>query len=154
MRIHPLTHQECAGVLERNHLGHLACSRLDQPYVVPIHFSFDAERNCVFGFSTIGQKVEWMRANPKVCLEVSEIVDKYRWATVVVTGRYEEINHAKEEAGTRRWVEDLFRARRQWWFPAAAKLPDQERAEVVVYRIRIMAMTGRRASRQEDQASG
>ena len=150
MLIHELTPRECAEILARNHLGHLACSRFDQPYVVPIHFSFDAGRNCVFGFSTIGQKVEWMRANPKVCLQVEEIEDKYRWATVVVTGRYEEIHQADEEAGPRRDAEDLFRARRQWWLPAAAKLPDKERGEVVVYRIQIVAMTGRRASRAKD----
>jgi nitroimidazol reductase NimA-like FMN-containing flavoprotein (pyridoxamine 5'-phosphate oxidase superfamily) len=149
MLVHPLTHQECVEILERTHLGHLACARLDQPYVVPIHFSFDAARNCVFGFSTIGQKVEWMRANPKVCLEVEEIVDKHRWATVIVTGQYEEIHHADQEAATRRWAEDLFRSRQRWWLPAAAKLPGQERADVVVYRIRIGSMTGRRASRPE-----
>jgi uncharacterized protein len=149
MLIQPLTNQECAEILGRNHLGHLACARLNQPYVVPIHFSFDAERNCVFGFSTVGQKIEWMRENPKVCLEVEEIVDKYRWATVIVNGRYDEIHHADGEAGTRQRAEDLFRERREWWLPAAAKLPAQERPAVVVYRIQITAMTGRRASRSK-----
>lgn len=147
MLIHALTDEECIAILERNHLGHLACSRLDQPYVVPIHYSYDPARHCVFGFSTIGQKVEWMRQNPRVCLEIEEIVDRYRWATVVVTGRYEEIHQAEGDADTRRSAEDLFRTRREWWLPAAAKLPGQEREGVVVYRIRIVGMTGRRASR-------
>ena len=34
-----------------------------------------------------------MRLNPKVCLQVEEIVDKDRWATVVAIGRFEEIGH-------------------------------------------------------------
>jgi nitroimidazol reductase NimA-like FMN-containing flavoprotein (pyridoxamine 5'-phosphate oxidase superfamily) len=150
MRIHHLTYAECVEILQRNQLGHLACARFGQPYVVPIHYSFDPEENCVFGFSTIGQKVEWMRQNPKVCLEVDEIVDKYRWASVIVTGRYDEIQQADGGAGPRRSAEDLFRARREWWLPAVAKLPEQERAGVVVYRIRIAEITGRRASRSQD----
>lgn len=135
------------GILGRNHLGRLACAHLDQPYIVPVHFSFGAELDCVFGFSTIGQKIEWMRENPKVCLEVEEIVDKYRWATVVVTGLYDEIHQDEREAETRRRAEDLFRERRDWWMPAAAKPPDRERHQTVVYRVRITTMTGRRATR-------
>lgn len=50
--------------------------RFDQPYVVPIHLSLDAERSCVYAFSTVGQKILWMRENPQVCLEVEEIRDK------------------------------------------------------------------------------
>jgi uncharacterized protein len=38
--------------------------------VVPIHFSFDPGNDCVYAFFAVGQKVKWMRENPKVCLEV------------------------------------------------------------------------------------
>ena len=43
MLIHELTGDQCREVLGRAELGRLACSRFDQPYVVPIHFSFDAD---------------------------------------------------------------------------------------------------------------
>lgn len=147
MLIHQLNEQECVDILARNHLARLACARDEQPYIVPIHYSYDAERDCIFGFSTIGQKVEWMRENPKVCVEVEEIAGKYRWATVIVTGLYDEIHQSPAESATRQRAEDLFRARREWWLPAAARLPGQERHEVVVYRIRITTMTGRRTER-------
>ena len=88
MLIHELSPTECAEVLGRTNLGRLGCSRFDQPYIVPIHFSYDAERNCAYAFSTIGQKIEWMRENPKICLEVDDIADKDHWTTVLVTGRY------------------------------------------------------------------
>ena len=61
-----------------------------QPDVVPIYFSFDREELCVYAFSTVGQKIEWMRNNPKVCLEVEDITDKDHWTTVIVIGRYAE----------------------------------------------------------------
>jgi nitroimidazol reductase NimA-like FMN-containing flavoprotein (pyridoxamine 5'-phosphate oxidase superfamily) len=43
--------------------------------------------HCLYAFSTIGQKVECMRENPKVCLEIEEIADKNHWTTVLVIGR-------------------------------------------------------------------
>jgi uncharacterized protein len=145
MLIHELSTDECADVLRRIPLGRLGCARFNQPYIVPIHFSFDAERQCLYAFSTIGQKVEWMRENPKVCLEVEEIGDRDRWTTVLVIGRYEEIHQAPEEAEARRRAGQLFQQRREWWLPGAGKLPAQEHHEIVVYRIKIDRMTGRRA---------
>ena len=147
MRILELSTAQCVEILSRAHLGHLGCAHDNQPYVVPIHFSFDADRHCVYAFSTIGQKVEWMRENPKVCLAIDDIADKDHWTTVVVMGRYQEIHNVPEEADARRRAERLFHERREWWLPAAGQLQSGERHEMVVYRIHIDSVTGRRASR-------
>lgn len=148
MLIHELTLEECGEILTRTQLGRLGCARYDQPYIVPIHFSFDAEHNCVYAFSTIGQKIEWMRENPKVCLEVEDLVDKDHWSTVLVIGRYEEIDKSPQEAEARHRAERLFMQRREWWLPGAAKLESGEHHHIVVYRIQIDRMTGRRAARE------
>jgi nitroimidazol reductase NimA-like FMN-containing flavoprotein (pyridoxamine 5'-phosphate oxidase superfamily) len=150
MLIHEMSPSQCVELLSRIQLGRLGCSRFDQPYIVPIHFSFDAERHCVYAFSTIGQKIEWMRKNPKVCLEVEEIVDKDHWATVLVVGRYEEILKAPEETEARERAEQLFQQRREWWLPGAAKSGGGEHQHIVVYRIQIDRLTGRRATRGRD----
>jgi uncharacterized protein len=149
MLIHDLTADECTDVLNRTNVGRLACSRADQPYVVPIHFSFDPERHCIYSFSAIGQKIRWMRDNPKVCLELDDIADKDHWTTVVVIGRYEEIHHAANHADARQRAERLFQQRPEWWLPAAAKVAgSSEHPDIVVYRIAIDRLTGRRASRE------
>jgi hypothetical protein len=148
MLIHELSPDECAEVLTRTQLGRLGCSRFDQPYIVPIHFSFDAERNCVYAFSTIGQKIAWMRENPKVCLEVEELHDRNHWTTVLVIGRYEEIQQSPEEAAARERAQQLFQQRHEWWLPGAAKPQSGEHHHIVVYRIRIERVTGRRAARE------
>ena len=147
MLIHELTTAQCADVLERTNLGRLACSKEGQPYVVPILFSFDRDRGCVYGFSTVGQKVTWMRENPLVCLEVDEIEDKDHWQSLVIFGRYEEIQDSPEEAEARLRAEALFQQRAEWWLPAAAKIGSRERHAVVVYRIHIDRISGRRAAR-------
>ena len=147
MRIFELTADQCADVLSRTTLGHLACTRGDQPYVVPVHFSFDAAHKCLYGFSGVGQKIEWMRENPKVCVEVEDIADKNRWTTVLVFGRFEEIDDSPAQAGTRSRMQALLEARHEWWLPATGKLESREPHAAVVYQISIDRMTGRRASR-------
>jgi nitroimidazol reductase NimA-like FMN-containing flavoprotein (pyridoxamine 5'-phosphate oxidase superfamily) len=148
MHVHELTPDECAALLGRNNFGRIGCAKDGQPYVVPIQFSYDGERQCVYSFSTVGQKIEWMRANPRVCLQVDEIDDKFRWTSVVVFGLYEEIHESPAEADARRRAESLFQQRPEWWQPAAAKVGSTERSAVVVFRITIERMTGRRAARR------
>jgi nitroimidazol reductase NimA-like FMN-containing flavoprotein (pyridoxamine 5'-phosphate oxidase superfamily) len=118
--------------------------------VVPVHFSFDAENDCVYSFSTIGQKVQWMRANPKVCLQVDEIDSKDSWTTVVLFGRYDEIHQSLGESQARARAEQLFSSRPGWWLPAAAKIPGHDRHDVVVFRIQIERLTGRSTTRRRD----
>lgn len=152
MLIHELNRAECSAVLQRNSLGRLGYAHFDQPYVVPIHFSFDADRNCIYGFSTIGQKVECMRRNPRVCLEIDEIVDKNNWTTVLVVGRYRELHRDPREAEALRRVDQLFEERHEWWLPGAAKLETKEHEHAVIYRISIDRLTGRRATRNGQRA--
>ena len=65
------------------------CWYENQPYVVPIHFA--CEDTYLYGFSTLGQKVKWMRANPKVCVQTDEIENQSEWISVIVYGEYEEL---------------------------------------------------------------
>ena len=146
MQVHELGDAECRTVLSRIHLGHLACARDGQPYIVPIQFAFDADRSCLYAISPAGQKIDWMRENPKVCLEVEEIAAKTQWTTVLVFGRYEEVSRESKDADTRSRVERLFERRGQWWFPAAARVGARRLGEMIVYRILIDRLTGRRTT--------
>jgi len=147
MLIQELTTAQCSEVLNRSQLGHLACARHNQPYVVPIHYSYDAEERCLYSFSAIGQKVAWMRDNPKVCVEVEDIADRENWTSIVVIGRYEEIHQHPDTTGALQRAERLLQQRPKWWFPGAARTTSREPAGVVIYRIQIASMSGRRVSR-------
>ena len=52
--------------LGRLNYAHLACSRDDEPYVVPVHYAFDGDY--VFIYTTEGKKSGILDSNPKVCL--------------------------------------------------------------------------------------
>ena len=152
MLVHELSPNDCADVLSRTDVGRLACTRDDQPYIVPIHFSFDRERHCVYGFSGVGQKVRWMRENPRVCLEVERISGRGHWQTVLAFGRYEEIGDAPDDADTRRRALERFQQRREWWLPGAARVEGRDPHPVVVFRILIDRLTGRRAAQEASDA--
>src|SRR5688572_22040571 len=89
MFIHEMTDAECRTALRKSSVGRLGCAFNNQPYVVPVSFVFDGQD--LYGFTTVGQKVEWMRANPKVCLEVDERTNSEQWMSVIVFGAYEEL---------------------------------------------------------------
>jgi nitroimidazol reductase NimA-like FMN-containing flavoprotein (pyridoxamine 5'-phosphate oxidase superfamily) len=148
MLIHQLTPDECFEVLGRVRYGRIACSRHEQPYVVPFTFYLDPPRECLYSFSTLGTKIEWMRANPRVCVEVDEIADQFNWTSIVVTGRYEELGDSKQDEAARRRAYDLFQERSAWWLPGAGKSTSSgEHHMSIIYRITIDKMSGRRAAK-------
>ena len=92
MNISEMTQQECTAMLKSARLGRLACVRDNRPYVVPIHFAFGD--NFIFSFSLPGKKVEWMRENPHVCLQVDDVGGVHGWKSVVVDGLFEDLPKA------------------------------------------------------------
>jgi nitroimidazol reductase NimA-like FMN-containing flavoprotein (pyridoxamine 5'-phosphate oxidase superfamily) len=148
LTIHQLTPEDCRQVLTRVHVARLACSQADQPYIVPILCYYDPKGDCLYSVAAAGQKVEWMRRNPKVCVEFSEIGDQFHWTTVVAFGRYEELTDSFADDDLRHRARTLFEQHREWWYPAMQKPEPGAPAKTVVYRIRIDDVTGRRASRE------
>lgn len=148
MIIREMTEDECRGVLERANFGRLACARDNQPYVVPIYFSYSGGH--VYGFSTAGQKIDWMRANPLVCLEVDERTDRERWVSVVVSGRFQELLDTPEFAVERAEAQAALHQHAMWWeytsIPAAEWRRKREPFASIFYRIHIDKMTGHRAT--------
>lgn len=144
MVIHEMTEQECRAILAGTNVARLACARDNQPYIVPIHVDFDDE--FLYGYATLGQKIEWMRQNPLVCLEVDELVTHEQWTSVVVFGHYEELPHTLDCECSRSEAQGLFERHPTWWEPASVPLAGHERRTPIVFRIRIGRVTGRRAS--------
>jgi len=144
MLIKEMTQRECREMLAGTNIGRLACARNNQPYVVPIHVDLDGE--FLYCYATLGQKIEWMRENPLVCLVVDELTNHEQWSSVVVVGRYEELPHTPEHEDSRAAAERLFQRHPMWWEPAVVPLAPEGPRASIVFRIRIARMTGRRAT--------
>ncbi len=145
--IQELTRQASLDLLARTRLCHLACANGTQPYVVPVYCAYDNEH--LYSFSTVGQKIEWMRANPLVCVEAAEVVSPEQWVSVIVFGRYEELPDTPEWQSARRSAHTLLKRHAVWWEPAYAKTilhgTPRELAPVF-YRIHVLRITGHRAT--------
>lgn len=147
-----MTERDCRALLAATSVARLACARNNQPYVVPVHVHLDG--NYFYGYASVGQKIEWMRLNPLVCLEFDDFKAHGRWESVVVFGYYEELPHTPEHARSRKVAERLFQRHPMWWEPASVPLVAHERRAPVVFRIRISAMTGRRAGPEPTPVRG
>lgn len=176
MVIHEMNREECYRLLARATLARLGCAYENQPYVVPAWVAFHSfgGEACLYGFTTPGQKVEWMRANPLVCVEVDEVTSDVQWVSVIVFGHYEELSDTAERAAGRlsaraesshgsRATPDtagrdserflahkvLLQAHPMWLEPAAASRAHCNLAEPFIpifYKVRIDQVTGRQAT--------
>jgi uncharacterized protein len=148
MLISEMSRRDCDEFLGRVGFGRLACVRDGQPYIVPIYFA--AEPGRLFGFATMGQKIDWMRSSPRVCVEADEVLGQTGWTSVVVQGRYEEFPDTPEYARLRQEAQSrLEKVRSLWWqsgFAAAQTRRQVDRDRTVFYCIHVEEITGRRAS--------
>ena len=138
-----LSREECLKVLAEGFIGRLGCHGPDEVYVVPVSYALDGEK--ILGQTTVGKKVEMMRANPRVCLQVDSGTALDDWQSVIVWGRYEELSAGESPAAARKLIDRLsahfdteHRSKRD-------VTPEKVsgRYEGVVYAIRIEKLTGR-----------
>jgi len=114
---------------------------------VPFYFAY--HYNHLYSFSTVGQKIEWMRANPLVCVEADEVVTAHKWMSVIVSGHYEELLDKPEWRSEREFAWRLLQQYAMWWEPGHAKTIAQGTERLlapVFYRIHVARITGRRAT--------
>ncbi len=145
MVINEITEKECGAFLTSASLGRLGCSLDNQPYVVPIYFAY--EPDYIYVLSTFGRKIEWMRANPKVCVEVDEIASQSQWTSVIASGGYQELPEP-QYIDEREHARKLLENHRRWWQNALGERQLREGDELIAplfFRIQVDSMTGLRA---------
>ena len=147
MLIEELGRQASLELLAQLRFGRLACAKEHQPYITPFFYVY--HEGSIYSFTTAGQKIDWMRANPLVCVQADEINTPQQWRSVIVFGRYEELPESPEWQSTREKVRNLLTEREIWWEPGYAKtiIDGHERPlNPVFYRISIEHITGHQAS--------
>ncbi|RNC87742.1 MAG: flavin mononucleotide-binding protein [Winogradskyella sp.] len=93
-----LTKQEISYVLKSHYIGHLAYTYLGKPFVVPITYYYDEKNTTIICYSGEGHKINALRKNNNVALEVSEINSVNNWRSVLVHGQYEELKGSTAKA--------------------------------------------------------
>lgn len=139
---------ECAKLLMASRLAHLACAEGSRPYVVPIYYAY--VHHHLYGFSMPGRKVDCMRRNPNVCVQVDECGKGVEWKSVVVQGRYQELDDSPELIQEREHAWRLLSKIPIWWEPGSLKLVEQapeiaDHYDHVFFRVLVDEITGREA---------
>ncbi len=146
-----MTSEECREALAKAGFGRLACARDNQPYAVPVFFAVDEDY--LYSFSVAGQKIDWMRDNPRVCLEIDSVKSWNDWTTVVAFGRYDELPDTPDWQDERRRALGLLQQRAMWWQPGSVKIHNHAgRACLpIFFRITLERLTGHRGASGSDE---
>lgn len=141
-----LNDSQIRNILSSQVVGRLACTDGKQPYIVPVTYTYDGEY--IYGQTNEGTKLKILRKNPNVCFEVDMMTDMANWQSVIVFGKFEELKEG--EAGKARNI--LFgrvfslmtsSTIHTHEHEVMEKLDDSNRIKYVMYRIKIIKVTGR-----------
>jgi uncharacterized protein len=152
MVIREMSEQECYAMLAETRIARLACARENQPYIVPLHVDFKG--GALYSYATLGQKIEWMRHNPLVCIEMDDFRNDDQWASLVVDGFYEELPNTFGYEGSRAIAQGLFQRHVAWWQPASVPVGAHGVRAPIVFRIHITRVSGRRATPDQNPING
>ena len=98
----------CIEILENNYIGRLAYIAHQCPFVIPITYYYDGNaENYIISYSLEGHKIDAMRENSMVSIQVDLIESVDRWKSVLVLGTVVELTgidakniHSQQIGGT------------------------------------------------------
>jgi nitroimidazol reductase NimA-like FMN-containing flavoprotein (pyridoxamine 5'-phosphate oxidase superfamily) len=120
-------------------------------YVVPITYVY--EDGHIFSHSLDGKKIEMMRSNPKVCVQVEEVYSLFNWRSVIIHGRFEELKNGLEaEQGLRLLkykIAGLANSKKISFLEVEF---DAILSQAKIFRIKIEKVTGRSENRSNQES--
>lgn len=142
-----LTKNEIIALLSKQHIGRLGFQAETEINIIPVNYVY--RNNAIYAFSANGKKNKAMRKNPKVCFQVDEIADTFRWKSVLLWGDYEEVNDPSErqqavQALVHRIMPMTELPSQHPWHGIATMEEDIDtNVNTIVYRIKIKKSSGR-----------
>ncbi len=90
-----LTQKDCERVLTSNYYGHLGYIHSNgEPHVLPITYLY--QDGNIYSYTKEGEKLESMRKNPSICVQVEHVKNGFEWESVLCWGLFEEITDAND----------------------------------------------------------
>ena len=136
-------------LLKNNYTGHLAFIAQRIPFALPITYYYDTANNAIISYSSKGLKIDAMRENDTVSLQVEEIESNSNWQSVLVLGTFEELHGSDAKYYLHQFTEGVksIIAQKEHKHPEfisefSSKL--YSRGIPIVYRIKILEIIGKR----------
>ncbi|MCL6650867.1 hypothetical protein A6R70_01015 [Agrobacterium rubi] len=147
MNVQEMTTPECRAMLEANSMCYLGCIAAGKPYIVPLQYLYHG--GMIYAFSMQGKKIESLRMDPHVCLQLDHVETKQEWQSVLVEGRYQELPDDEKWHGEHMYAWSLLQEKNDWWEPGAYKPagiePPKPASLPVFFSVEIETLSGRRA---------
>ena len=145
MNVQLMSYDECIAFIKRQWLARIGCADENVPYVIPVQYSYSGDR--LYVFTLPGKKLDIMRRNPRVCVQIDQLKSKHSWKSVIVDTRFidlsgEECREEKDQA----W--SLLAKRTDWWEPGALKptgrIVDNPSHTHMFFALEIIDLSGRK----------
>jgi nitroimidazol reductase NimA-like FMN-containing flavoprotein (pyridoxamine 5'-phosphate oxidase superfamily) len=142
-----LDREQIEELLHTEVIARLGCHAGGMTYVVPITYAYDGES--IIGHSTNGLKIQLMRKNPEVCVEIDHMENMANWRSVIAWGRYEELDGVEAHEAMRLLIERLRpllvseSSQPTHGLPTGSHQADTAGHTAIIYRIRLHRTTGR-----------
>ncbi len=78
-------------ILNNNCIARLAYIANNTPYIVPITYYYNEKENIIISYSNEGHKINAMRLNNSVSIQIDEIESLDNWKTLLLIGEFEEL---------------------------------------------------------------
>ncbi len=140
-----LNQEQIEHLLRSAYIGRLGCYADRKVYVVPITYVYDGKY--IYAHSKEGMKIQMMRKNPRVCLQVDITDNMANWRSAVVWGKYEELKTEELQHKAMKKITDRFQPllTSSTLMPAHAHPPEvvEKDFRAVAFRIKVTEKTGR-----------
>jgi nitroimidazol reductase NimA-like FMN-containing flavoprotein (pyridoxamine 5'-phosphate oxidase superfamily) len=139
--LNALDQSEINFIFESRNFGHLACHVKDDIYLVPISYVID--EGYIYSHSKPGKKIEMMRQNPNVCVQVEEVNNFFKWKSVIAWGDFEELQGDDAAIAMRMFTKKI-EIKNHGAEPSSLEMDFTPQFDsALIYRIKIQRSTGR-----------
>ena len=143
-----LNSDENLKLLEAGLTAHLGCYDKGEIYIVPITYFY--KDGYIYSHSKPGKKIQMMRNNPKICIQVEQVEDFFNWKSVISWGRYEELKDEDAVLAMRSILKNMGKNHQE-------NLPTDFELDVtavlmtsIVFRMKVSKTTGRFEDEDDD----
>ncbi|WP_316819198.1 pyridoxamine 5'-phosphate oxidase family protein [Pedobacter nyackensis] len=142
-----LNKREIIDLLEQQVIGRLGCHFEGETYVVPVNYIY--RNNAIYAHTGKGKKLDMMRNNPRVCFQVDEILDTFRWKSVIVWGTFQELVGEERQQAMQGIIHRIMPLTDSSSQRSSHAIPDDQQNNIVVFKIPVIEGTGRFESHEQ-----
>ena len=91
-----LTADQINNIVASQSVCRIACTDGKNPYISPVVYAFDGKQ--LFFQSKPGKKINYLRKNASVCIEIDIINNLNNWQSVLIYGTFKELRNKEADA--------------------------------------------------------